>query len=245
MLPLDLQLKACSHVPPWEILKEKPSGLSRRVGAETKWAQLHFVKFLSLLFQSLQLKQWEKAVFRFSAKLKCLPFPSPQKFNLRFNETFNLKQYILIWGEAIFWIKVNKVINYLLFFNLDFFSKAISWIQGETNVWDPIYLHRYIDTSSNSVWDTRSLAGEAFLGRDQAFGTLLILQPQIHISILLCTPASIGAVEAKRCCSSFYRQRPAQSEWMVSSMGVWQRIFVPWRTAWGLGSKSGFTPCLL
>lgn len=110
----------------------------RGVRAETIPAQQRFVKFLSLLFQSLQLRQWETAVFRFSAKLKSLIFPSPQKFNLRFNETFNLKQYILICREAIFWIKVNKVINYLLFFNLESFSRAISWIQGETNVWAPM-----------------------------------------------------------------------------------------------------------
>jgi len=72
------------------------------MGTETKPAQLRFVTFLSLFPWSLQLKQWEKAVFRFSAKLKSHPFPSSQKFNLRFNETFNLKQYILICGEAIF-----------------------------------------------------------------------------------------------------------------------------------------------
>lgn len=82
------------------------------------------------------------------------------------------------------------------------------------------FISKYLISFSAQCGTQEGLAGEAFLGRDQAFGTLLILQPQIHISILLCIPASIGAVEAQRCCSSFYRQRPAQGEWMVSSTGL-------------------------
>lgn len=66
------------------------------------------------------------------------------------------------------------------------------------------------------------LAGEGFLGGDWAFGTQLVLQPQRHISILLCLPASISAVEAQRCCSSICRQCPAQLK-----LGRW---FHPWES---------------
>lgn len=161
----------------------------------------------------------------FPAKLKSLTFPSPQKFNLRFNETFNLKQYILICGEAIYWIKVNKVINYLLFFNFEFFSRAISWTQGKANVWAPIYLHlqgEYLMPLSTQHGAGEGLEGEAFLGGNQTFGTWLLFLPQRHISILLCIPVIVGAGGTHWCCSSFCRQHPDQPK-----EGRW---FHPWES---------------
>lgn len=161
----------------------------------------------------------------FPAKLKSLTFPSPQKFNLRFNETFNLKQYILICGEAIYWIKVNKVINYLLFFNFEFFSRAISWTQGKANVWAPIYLHlqgEYLTPLSTQHGAGEGLEGEAFLGGNQTFGTWLLFLPQRHISILLCIPVIAGAGGTHWCCSSFCRQHPDQPK-----EGRW---FHPWES---------------
>lgn len=66
------------------------------------------------------------------------------------------------------------------------------------------------------------LEGAAFLGGNQNFGTQLLLQPQRHISILLCIPVIIDAGEAHRCCSSFCRQHPDQPK-----AG---RCFHPWES---------------
>lgn len=70
------------------------------------------------------------------------------------------------------------------------------------------------------------LGGEAFLGGKQTFGTQLLLQPQRHISTLLCIPVIISAGEAQRCCSSFcsIQTSPRQADGFIHGNLTW-RLF--------------------
>lgn len=81
MLPLELQLQDYTLVPPlsWgaQKKKKKPTGL-QAVGAETKAAQLRFVKFVTFVPEFV-IKAMGKGSFQGFGQIKKSSFPQPPK----------------------------------------------------------------------------------------------------------------------------------------------------------------------